>query len=150
MPTVLVVLLVFMAEPETAFPPVVLPLTLALPDLAVCELLFDTWTELFVITMVEELLSDNEMVLVEPGPVFVMLPDSGSTNGIGAGNRAPTPELSISTIVSVVLEFEAGPLVAFPPVVFPDTAALPVEEFCELELDTPTELLVTTEFVWLL
>lgn len=64
--------LLFEALPECALPPIVFPLTLADPLVADWLLLFDTPT-LLALNQKPLLLDDVVMVLLEPGPVVLIL-----------------------------------------------------------------------------
>ncbi len=133
--------LVFIASPEVASPPVVLPDTLALPLLAVCEVELVTLTLLLFVTVVFTLLLVLT-TLLESGPVLVMVPDVlpmlGSTM---AAALAPEPELSTLTVALRPVLFEAVPLIALPPVVLCQTLALPVLALCDVVLTAFTLLL---------
>ena len=116
-------LLVFIAEPLIALPPLVLPLTLALPLWAFWLLLLETLTLLVLVS--RKLLLVNELItLVEPGPVSLM--ESLPVVPVVAVVSIAGVELVTCTVVVLLLSLLASPLIAEPPLVLPLTLALPV------------------------
>jgi hypothetical protein len=134
------VVLVFAASPLVALPPVVLPETLALPDVAVCELVLLMLMELVFVTVVVLVLL-KFILLVEFGPVLLMSPVSLLT-----ASEDTAPLVLLLTVSDAVkeLSLEATPELASPPVVLPETLALPVEADCGLLFETLRLLLLVT------
>jgi hypothetical protein len=136
------VLLLAEALPEVALPPVVFWLTLALPELALCELVFVT-LKLLVLLTVELLLLRTLTTLDELKPVLLMLAES-----LPAPVPVPAslePPLLTVAVTLRALATEAAPLVALPPVVFWALLALPELALWPLELFTPRLLLLFTD-----
>jgi hypothetical protein len=110
--------LVLLALPVEAEPPVVLPATVALPLLAVCELLLETCKSLLLVT--DTCVSTVFLtVLYESGPVFELVPDwlpDGSALAASAA-ALTAPVLSTFTLALRLFAFAALPVDAPPPVV---------------------------------
>jgi hypothetical protein len=130
---VVLVLLVLLASPLVAEPPVVLLLTVAFPLEALCVLELVTVTSLLLVMLVV-LFQSTRIGLLGPAVLTVL----------SALAAAPKPLLDdvLSTVILVVvlLSLLAIPLVASPPVVLLCTRAFPVLAVCELVLVTLTLL----------
>ena len=119
--------LVLLASPVDAEPPVVLPATVALPLLAVCELLLETCRSLLLVT-VTWASTVFLTTFVESGPVLELVPDWLADGKALAASAAAstTPVLSTCTLALRLFAFAASPVDAPPPVVLWYTPALPV------------------------
>jgi hypothetical protein len=143
--TLVVLELVLLAPPLVADPPVVLPVTLALPEVAPCKLRLRTPTVLVLVTVVD-VLSLKLTVLVEFGPVRLMLAVFVPTPP-PASAAAEEAELLIVALVLVELLLLATPEVADPPVVLPDTSAEPELAPCALIFNTVAEFVFVSVLV---
>lgn len=123
----------FIAEPVMALPPVVLPLTFALPLCAVCEFIFVTLMLLLLLEL-ELLLDMLLIVFIEPGPVLLI--DAVPNPLPMPLQLQPPPVLRTLTDVLLLLWFEALPLIALPPKVLPETLAEPLVAFWPLVFRT--------------
>lgn len=121
----MVVELVFEALPVDAEPPVVLPLTLASPLVAVCVLQLSTSTLLLFSTrtLLELVVRTT---FTESGPVLLIEPELLDELA-GALLLAADAVLSIATEAFNELALEALPVEAPPPVVLCHVRASPVE-----------------------
>lgn len=139
-------LLVLLALPLVALPPLVLPETFALPDEADCEfdvvsvtsLWFETWTSV---------LSTLTTLLSEFGPVSETLPVL-EPEPEPPPNTMSGDELLTLTEAPTELLFAAEPLPALPASVLPETFAEPEDAPWPLLFDTPRWLLFET-LIWL-
>lgn len=146
-------MLVLLASPLVALPPVVLPVTLAEPLLADWLLVLVTVTVLVLVVCelsVQWLLTLLSLL----GPVVLMVPVRG--DGVMAALLLALLLLAVALALTVLLLL-AEPEPASPPVVLPDTVTVPVLEPWPL-LTVPVIvlvlvrrlLLVTRECTWLL
>lgn len=110
-----VLLVVLLAPPLVADPPVVLPLTFASPLLACCSLVFVTVRLLVLVTTVL-LVWVEETLLLELGPVLLRLPVAFML--LGAAGAMAAPAFDTVAAAATALLFVAAPVVAPPPVVF--------------------------------
>lgn len=148
------VLLELLAPPVVALPPLVLLLTVALPEVDVWVLVFTT-DRLLLLVIVALLLEVAFTTLLENGPVVLMLP-----LGSLAAQPPPMPasELLLTvTLALVLLELLAMPVEAPPALVLLVTTAEPVDALWSLVLVASTSLLlvwwnvlVLLAFTWLL
>lgn len=136
--TVEVFELVFEAPPDVAEPPVVLPLTLAVPLVELWLLLLAV-AMLFVTTLFSVKLLLTLAWLFEPGPVVEIV-----TLSVGGASGVTGVELLLFTftVAVLVLPLVAVPELAEPPVVLPLTLVAPLVAPWLLLLFELTELLV--------
>ncbi len=136
--TLVFVPLVLPAFPLEALPPLVLPETLALPLDALW--LFEFVTPiLLVLFKLALLLVLTVPLLNDPGPVVFMLTEDDPLPAIPNSAR---PLLVTPTDAEVLLLLPTPPLMAFPPLVLPETLALPLDAPWLLPLNTPKKLLL--------
>ena len=134
-------MLVLLALPVVAEPPVVLLLTLAEPVEALWLLVVLTFKLVVFITCVD-VLSLTVTLLVELGPVLLML--AVLLPPVGVVTEAVAPVLSTLAETAVEVLFMAEPEPAPPPVVLLLTLAEPVEALCEFDVVTPALVLFLT------
>src|SRR5579884_118894 len=134
---VVLLLLVFEALPVEAEPPLVLVLTVALPELAVWLLLLVTLKSLSLLT-VNELVLVALALFVENGPVVSMLAEGSEL--LKKPPRPPPVPLLTDTLVSELLLLLASPVLAPPALVLVVTLALPELARCILPFVTDRSL----------
>ena len=108
-------LAVLLAPPVVAEPPVVLPVTLAVPEVEPWLLLLVTLTLLLLIT-VAVLVCVEVTKLVELGPVVSIVMLSLAAGAKTLAKAALTPVLVTVALVELLLVLPAVPVVAEPPV----------------------------------
>lgn len=117
-------MLVLELLPVVAEPPVVLPVTDAVPDVAVCVFVL-VEVSVFVLVRFSVFVTVESMVLSELGPVVLIVPELVLLPAAQPANPAvPIALLTVPDAVKLFVLFVA-PLVALPPVVLPLTSAGP-------------------------
>lgn len=131
------------AFPVDAEPPLVLPETVAEPELALWELVLVTLKLLLLVTVAVVVLLLVTW-LFELGPVVEMVPELEPPPDAPANTPAPEEALFTEADALKVFALEAAPLLAEPALVLPVVLAEPLEAPWPLLLETPRLLLLFT------